>query len=105
MPEYIPVAHVDEIPEGEIRGFAVAGKRIAVARCDGDFFAVDEICSHAHAYLSEGYVDTDVCTVECPLHGASFSLKSGRVRALPATEPIETYPVEIIDDHVAVAVH
>jgi 3-phenylpropionate/trans-cinnamate dioxygenase ferredoxin component len=105
MPDYIPVAHVDEIPEGTIKGFVVEGKQIAIARCDGDFFAIDGICTHAHAYLSEGYVDTDMCTIECPLHGAQFSLRSGRVRALPATEPVETYPVEIVDEQVAVAVH
>lgn len=105
MSEYVAVAHVDDVPEGTIRGFVVEGKQIAIARCDGDFYAIDEICTHAHAYLSEGDIDTDMCTVECPLHGASFSLRTGRVRALPATEPIQTYPVQIVDGQVTVAVH
>ena len=105
MPEFIPVTTVDEIPEGEIRGFVVAGKQIAIACCEGEFFAIDEICSHAHAYLSEGDVDTDDCTIGCPLHGARFALSTGRVRALPATEPIATYPLQIVDGQIAVAVH
>jgi 3-phenylpropionate/trans-cinnamate dioxygenase ferredoxin subunit len=105
MSEYIPVASAGDIPEGEIRGFVVEGKQIAIARCDGELFAVDGICTHALAYLSEGSVDTDLCSIECPLHGASFSLRTGRVRALPATEPIQTYKVQIVDGQIAVAVH
>jgi nitrite reductase/ring-hydroxylating ferredoxin subunit len=105
MPEFIPITTVDQIPEGTIRGFVVGGKQIAVACCDGEFYAIDEICTHAHAYLSEGEVDPDDCTIECPLHGARFALATGRVRALPATEPVNTYPLEIRDGQIAVAVH
>ena len=104
MPEFIPVTTVDQIPEGTIRGFVVGGKQIAVACCDGELYAIDEICTHAHAYLSEGDVDTDDCTVGCPLHGARFALATGRVRALPATEPVNTYPVETRDGQIVVAV-
>ena len=104
MAEFVAVVGVDEIGEGDIRSFVVGGEEIAIARCDGEFYAITDICSHEHAYLSEGELDTDECVVECPLHGARFDLASGRVRALPATEPITTYPVRVNDGKIEVAV-
>jgi 3-phenylpropionate/trans-cinnamate dioxygenase ferredoxin subunit len=102
--EYIPVTSAGDIVEGSIRGFVVGDKEIAIARCEGELYAVDAICSHQYAYLPEGEVDTDLCVIECPLHGASFSLRTGRVRALPATEPIKTYPVRVTDEVIEVAI-
>ncbi len=103
MAQYVVVARDEEIGEGEIRAFDIGGLEIAVARCDGELYAVTNICSHAHAYLAEGELDTDDCTVECPLHGARFDLATGRVRALPATEPIDTYPLRVVDGQIEVA--
>jgi nitrite reductase/ring-hydroxylating ferredoxin subunit len=104
MAEYVAVAAEDEIPDGTIRSFDVGAVEVAVAHCAGEWYAVDNICSHAHAYLAEGELDTDDCLIECPLHGARFDLATGRVRSLPATEPIATYPVRVIDGRVEVAV-
>ena len=104
MAEFVPVAGVDDIAEGTVQSFVVGDEEVAVARCDGGFYAFTNICSHAHAYLAEGEVDTDECVIECPLHGARFDLETGRVRALPATEPIRTFPVRIVDGQLAVAV-
>jgi 3-phenylpropionate/trans-cinnamate dioxygenase ferredoxin component len=103
MPEYVAIAAVDDIEEGAIRGYVIGNQEIAIARCDGEFYAVDAICSHAHAYLYEGEVDTDDCVVECPLHGARFSLSTGRVRALPASEPIKVYQLRISEGTIEVA--
>ncbi len=103
MAEYVAVAATDAIVEGTVQAFVVGDVEIAVAQCEGEFYAFTNICSHAHAYLSEGEVDTDLCVIECPLHGARFDLATGRVRALPATEPIETYPTRVVDGQVEVA--
>ncbi len=102
MTSYVAVAGEDEVGEGEIKAFVIGGREIAVARCDGELHAIDNICSHAYTHLSEGEIDTDDCVVECPLHGARFDLRSGRVRALPATEPIETFPVRVVDGQIEV---
>ncbi len=104
MAEFVPVVGVDDIAEGSVQSFVVGDEEVAVARCDGEFYAFTNICSHAHAYLAEGEVDTDECVIECPLHGARFDLATGRVRALPATEPIKTFPVRIAGGQVEVAV-
>jgi 3-phenylpropionate/trans-cinnamate dioxygenase ferredoxin subunit len=104
MPEFVTVAKVDDIPEGTAQAFTVNGEFIAIACCNGEFYAIDNICSHAYAELAEGEVDTDECTIECPLHGSQFSLETGQPRTLPAVVPIATYPIRIVDDEIQVAV-
>lgn len=104
MAEFTTVARVDDIAEGSARAFTINGELVAVVRCDGQFYALNNICSHAYAELAEGEVDTDECTIECPLHGSLFSLTSGRPRTLPAVTPVATYPVQIVGDEIQVAV-
>ena len=92
----VEVARTDDIPEGEARRFVVERIEVAVANLgEGRFFAVDDICSHAEASLSEGEVDTDMETIECPRHGSTFDLRTGKPRTLPATVPIVTFPVKV----------
>lgn len=104
MSEFITVASIEDIPNGTAKSFMVNDQFIAVVNCDGTFYAIDNICSHAYAELDQGEVDTDECTIECPLHGSTFSLESGRPRTLPAVLPIATYPVQIVGDEIQVAV-
>ena len=92
----LEVGKTSEIPEGEARKFVVRRIEIAVANLgDGVFLAVDDICSHAEASLSEGEVDVEDETIECPRHGSVFDLRSGKPRSLPATLPIVTFPVKV----------
>jgi 3-phenylpropionate/trans-cinnamate dioxygenase ferredoxin component len=104
MAEFVTVANVSDFDEGTARTFTVNGEMIAVVRCDGQFYAINNICSHAYAELHEGDVDTDECTIECPLHGSQFSLETGRPRTLPAITPVATYAVQVIGDEIQVAV-
>jgi len=77
----------------------VGGSRCTT--CD-TFYATTDICSHAYAELSEGYLDIDDCTIECPLHGSRFDIATGAVLTLPAYEPIATYPVRVEGEDVLV---
>jgi len=52
--------------------------------------------------MSDGYLDEDACTVECPLHGAIFSLKTGDALTQPATMPLEIFPVSVRDEDIFV---
>lgn len=89
----------DELPPGTLRGVEVDGRRFCLARTlAGDVFAVTDRCSHEDEPLSAGWMDGD--RVECPAHNAVFDLRTGEALALPATEPIETYDVEIADGEV-----
>src|SRR5438067_11038281 len=101
----VNVALASDIPEGEARGFTVDGHEVAVANLgDGQFRAVDDICSHQHSHLSEGEVDVDFETIECPKHGSTFDLESGKPRALPATMPVRAYNVKVENDEILIEV-
>jgi 3-phenylpropionate/trans-cinnamate dioxygenase ferredoxin subunit len=102
----VKVARTSDIPDGEARRFEVDGREIAVANCgDGVLHAVDDICSHALSHLSEGEVDCDFGTIECPKHGSTFDLETGRPRSLPATMPVKTYPVKVEGDDILIEVN
>ncbi len=101
--DYVTVARVGEIAEGEGRAFDVGGVAVGVFNCRGHLFAVGDVCSHAHALLHEGSLDAVRCTVECPLHGSEFDLRTGGVLTPPATEPIETREVRVQGDAIQVA--
>jgi 3-phenylpropionate/trans-cinnamate dioxygenase ferredoxin subunit len=85
--------NVDDVPTDEALGVTIGEYDVAVARHGEEFFAVQDLCSHAEVPLSEGEV-TD-CTVECWLHGSRFDLRTGKPTGLPATEPVSTFPVEV----------
>jgi 3-phenylpropionate/trans-cinnamate dioxygenase ferredoxin component len=71
---------------------------IGVFNCDGDFYAIEDRCSHDDGPLAEGPFNADTCEVECPRHGSLFDLKTGRPKTLPAYEPVDTFAVIIAGD-------
>jgi 3-phenylpropionate/trans-cinnamate dioxygenase ferredoxin component len=77
---------------------------IAVYRLNDGFYATDDTCTHAEASLAAGDVDLEECAVECPYHGSFFDIKTGHVLSLPASKPLKTYPVKVVDDEVFVEV-
>jgi 3-phenylpropionate/trans-cinnamate dioxygenase ferredoxin subunit len=94
---------VGEVPEGEARRFELDHRPIAVVNLGEDGFrAVDAICSHAHYFLDEGEVDADFGTIECPKHGSTFDLETGRPTTLPATQPVRVFSVKVEDGDVLV---
>lgn len=99
--EYVRVARRAEIPPGSIVRVEAGGHVIAVANVDGEFFAIDDTCSHEEASLSEGGLTGDV--VVCARHGARFNVKTGRVLSLPAVRSVATYAVKVEGDEVLVA--
>ncbi len=66
------------------------------------FYAINNICSHAYAELSDGELDTDECSVTCPVHGSAFDLSTGRPNILPAFEPVASYRVSVQGDDILV---
>ena len=98
----VRVASASDVPVNQVRVFKVGNLSIALANVDGEFFAVDNLCTHDNGPLGEGRVDRN--TIECPRHGARFDVRTGAVRALPAVKPIKTYPVTVEGDEVQVDV-
>jgi 3-phenylpropionate/trans-cinnamate dioxygenase ferredoxin component len=102
MPNLVKIAQIQDIPANEVRAFEHDGQRIAIYHVGDTFYATTDICSHAYAELSEGFLDADDCTIECPLHGSRFDIQTGAVLSLPAYEPIETFPVHVEGDDLLV---
>ena len=97
---WVRVAKKGDLAEGEVLGVEAAGKEIALYDADGQIFATDNICTHAFARLSDGWLDG--AAIECPLHAARFDIRSGKVLGPPATEDLKTYPVRLLGEDIEV---
>jgi 3-phenylpropionate/trans-cinnamate dioxygenase ferredoxin component len=104
LPEIIDVCTVSELPIGERKLVEWEDLEIGVFNCRGEYFAIEDRCSHDDGPLAEGEFDAGTCTVECPRHGSLFDLRTGRPKTLPAYEPVEIFPVRVEDDTVKLEV-
>jgi nitrite reductase/ring-hydroxylating ferredoxin subunit len=95
------VVALSEIPVGRMRSFRVGEREIVVCRTREGVFALDNVCTHAEARMSEGSLRGTRLT--CPLHGASFSVTDGAVLGGPATSPLQTYAVHVVGEQVVIA--
>lgn len=100
----VKLCDVESLESGNITTAEVDGRTIAYARIGDDWYAIDDTCSHAKVSLSEGYLEEDDLVIECPLHGASFSLETGAALTLPATKPVASHTVEVRDGEVFVTI-
>jgi 3-phenylpropionate/trans-cinnamate dioxygenase ferredoxin subunit len=98
--EWVAVGRAADVPPGHAARVEVDGVPVAIFNVDGDFYALDDTCSHQEASLSEGDLDPERCAIECPLHGSSFDLRTGDPLSLPAVEPVRAHRVEVGDDGV-----
>lgn len=104
VPDWVTVARVEDIPPGHAARLEIGGRAIAVFNVAGRFWALDDTCTHAEASLSEGELDVEECTVECPLHGSTFDLRTGEPLSLPAVEPVAVHEVAVENGVLRVAV-
>lgn len=98
--DWVSVAQRSALGEGEILGVEVAGKPIALYNIEGAIYATDNLCTHAFAFLSDGWLDGDV--IECPLHAGRFEVKTGKGLGPPIPCDIKTYPVRVTGDAIEV---
>jgi nitrite reductase/ring-hydroxylating ferredoxin subunit len=76
-------------------------REILICNTREGLFALDNICTHAHARLCEGRLRAT--RIVCPLHGASFDIRDGRVLGPPAEVPLAVHQVRVTDGTVEVA--
>jgi 3-phenylpropionate/trans-cinnamate dioxygenase ferredoxin subunit len=100
--EFVPVAKLDEIPDGGMRQFVAHGEPIGLYRVGDQVYAIHDVCTHEQTYLTDGEFEIEDMEVECPLHGSRFDVRDGSVRILPATKPVASYPVKLEGDVVLV---
>jgi nitrite reductase/ring-hydroxylating ferredoxin subunit len=102
MSRLVRVLSSSELAKGKMRAVEVEGRSILLVNFDGSLFGVSNICTHQEAFLSEGTLVGK--SVVCPLHGSEFDLETGKAVFPPATEPLQTYLVQIKDDSIFVEV-
>jgi len=98
----LDVCPVEELPPGEMKIVVSGLDSIGVYNIDGAYYALEDRCSHDDGPLCEGEFDPDTGVVVCPRHGANFDIRSGDALTLPATEPVSTYSVHVVDGMIRV---
>jgi 3-phenylpropionate/trans-cinnamate dioxygenase ferredoxin component len=91
MAEFTTVGRADEIAEGQVKAYEVAGTQVAVTRIEGTLYGFGDTCTHRGCSLSPGEVLGTA--IECECHGSVFDMTSGAVVEGPATEPVATFAV------------
>ena len=69
------VCHEDDVPLGEGRVVTLDGRKIAVFRAAGGWYALDAACPHMGGPLADGIVCDRA--VICPLHDRRYDLATG----------------------------
>lgn len=98
--EFIAVAPVEEVPNGERLFVEIDEQPIVVFNIGGDYWAIGDVCSHDNGPLGDG--ELDGLEVVCPRHGASFDVRTGQVLSLPAIVDIPAYPTRVVDGQIEI---
>jgi nitrite reductase/ring-hydroxylating ferredoxin subunit len=102
MTDFIKVASVDDLEDGELMPVEVDGEPVCLAKVDGEICAFTDDCTHIGGPLNEGELDGEVLT--CPWHGAQFNVRTGKVLRGPARQDIQTYAVRIDNNDIFVSI-
>ena len=100
--EFTRFCKVEELPPESKKAAKINDTWVMVCHNNGRLFAVSAICSHQFKPLVNGRMRN--CAISCPMHGARFSLETGAALDLPATKPIATYELRVVDDWIEVRI-
>jgi len=92
------VAGTGELSPGQMKKIRAGGKHLLLCNAEGDYYAIDEMCSHEDYSLYLGCIQGR--KIKCSLHGSYFDLATGEALAEPAEEPLHTYKVAVQDGHI-----
>jgi 3-phenylpropionate/trans-cinnamate dioxygenase ferredoxin component len=93
----LDVCLVEELPPGTVKIVIAGLLAIGVYNCGGEYFALEDRCSHDDGPLCEGDWDNETCVAVCPRHGSNIDIRTGRALTLPAVLPVQTFPVRVAD--------
>jgi len=102
MAQWVKVAEVGELAPGEKKQIDIDGLEIALFNVDGQYYAIEDVCTHDGAPLAHGKFTGE--EIICPRHGARFNVRTGQALCLPAVEPVETYKVKVEGSDILVEV-
>lgn len=103
MTEFYSVAKTADLAPGEMMYVEVGPKEepVCLINLDGEFFALDDCCTHEDASLSDGDISGD--EIECPLHGGAFNIRTGEPVYFPVVVRAKTYTVRVEGDTIQIA--
>ena len=99
---FAPAIPLIDLPVGKMRAHRLNGHEIVICRARAGIFALDNVCTHAEARMSEGRLRGT--RLICPLHGAAFDIRDGSVLAVPAELPLPAHAVRVVDGMIEVAI-
>ena len=91
--EFVEIAPVSELPNGERLFVEVGGREIVIFNIADQFFAIGDVCTHDDGPLGDGVIEDH--NIVCPRHGAQFDVRTGQAVQMPAVEDIPAYPVQV----------
>jgi 3-phenylpropionate/trans-cinnamate dioxygenase ferredoxin subunit len=100
MSDWVVVCSVAELPPGKHQVVDVDGAQVAVFNLEGQYYAIEDVCTHDGGILTGGPIEGD--QIICPRHGARFCIKTGEALTPPAFESTATFPVRIEDGEIQV---
>jgi|SRR5680860_957218 len=100
MSQWVQAAKLGEIADKESRVIELDGSDVAVFNLGGEYFAIEDICTHDGSDLSGGWVEGDRAV--CPRHLAEFSIRTGAALKAPAYEGVHSFPVRVRGDDIEV---
>src|ERR1700733_13851495 len=100
--EWRALVTLDEVPAGQMSAHEIGDILLALYNVDGTVYATDNICSHAFALLSDGWLDGNI--IECPLHGGQFNVRTGQALGDPATCDLRRFATRVSNGRIEVQV-
>jgi len=100
--KFIDLCAAADVANGETLKVETGGLVLAVYHVEDAFYVTDDCCTHGPGSLSEGFLEGFV--IECDFHGGCFDIRTGAVTEPPCTIPIKTYPVDVVDGRVRIAI-
>jgi nitrite reductase/ring-hydroxylating ferredoxin subunit len=94
------VAELSQLDPEFPLGVEVEGEKIGIYQCGEAVHALEDICPHAFALMSQGYVEDGI--IECPLHGARFEIAGGKCLNEIGQRDLKAYPVRVVDGRIAI---
>lgn len=99
--EFIPVASVNDLPNGERMFIEIDHESIVIFNIAGQYFAIADVCSHDNGPLGDGDLEGDY-QISCPRHGGRFDIRTGKAILLPAVEDIPAYPIRVVNGEIEI---
>jgi nitrite reductase/ring-hydroxylating ferredoxin subunit len=100
MPSKIELCNAEDVAVGTALKVEKEGLSVAVFNVDGEFYVLDDQCTHGPGSLSEGYIEGDI--VECNFHNGQFNIRTGEVVLPPCMVAMRTYPTTVEDGKVLI---